>query len=111
MIEQRKQRFETSRDSAIGWNIIPMIVPRSARGVITEVDRNKGNARLHQPTREQGLLAPQMISVAFAIRFGFQRQIECLAGLVAEEHVDGFLLENIGSPHRTANVNFTPKLI
>ncbi len=44
MVEERQQRLEPFRDSAVGWNVVAMVIPSPAGCMIAEVESDEGDA-------------------------------------------------------------------
>src|SRR5262245_2467984 len=88
-----------------------MVVPGPGGRVIAQVERDKRNARLHQPPRKQGLLTPEVLAVAVADRLRLARQVERLLGASADEQFDGVLSVAVHRPDRLRSVKLPPQLV
>ena len=80
MVEQREQRAETLLDPAVGRDVVAVRVPGARGSVVAQVERHEGDARLHEPTGQERLLAPEMFSVPLADHFRLAREVEARLG-------------------------------
>src|SRR5579863_2468389 len=104
MVEERKQGAEPTRDPSVGRNVVAMRVPGAGRSVVTEIERDEGDARLDQSACEKRLLAPQVLSITIADFRRLAGQIEGLLGAASEQKIGGLLLIRVERVHRPAGV-------
>src|SRR5258707_1187075 len=82
-----EERAQALADAPVGRDVGAVRVPGARSGVVAEIDGDKRNASLDEPTRQQRLLAPQVLAVALPHALRLPRQIERLAGPAADHQL------------------------
>ena len=111
VVEQRQQGAESLLDSTVRRNVVTVRIPGARGTVVAEVERDERHARLHEASRQERLLTPEMGAIGGDDGGIFTREIKRHLGLPAEHDIERLLRERIGRFQRAALVEVAAELV
>jgi hypothetical protein len=109
VVEEREQGLEALADAAVRRDVVAMRVPGARGGVITQVQRDEGHARLDHAAGHQRLLAPQMLPVALPHRRWLARQVERFLHPPPDEQIERLLSVAVHGRYLAPLVKLSPQ--